>query len=125
MLEMMRAAERLRIATATATNTRAESDAATARMKAQVRDGIAKGSVKIDGDEATLTHAAPDTGEGAPGEQVTMSARRVDGRWKLDALGGVRSQDPAARAQTLHYMRMNAKAQDAVAAQFREGKVKN
>ncbi|HEV2293408.1 MAG TPA: hypothetical protein VGR35_06100 [Tepidisphaeraceae bacterium] len=122
---MMRAAERLRVAIATATNTRAENDAETAKMKARVRDSIAKGLVKIDGDEVTLTHAAPDTGEGAPGEQITMSARRVDGQWKLDVLRGVRSQEPAARAQTIHYMRMNAKAQDAVAAQFREGKVKN
>jgi WD40 repeat protein len=63
--------------------------------------------------------------EGAPIQQVTMHLRRIDGQWKVDLMRAMHLQEPAARAETLKYMRLHAKAQQAVAAKFQEGAVKD
>ncbi|MGB7160992.1 MAG: WD40 repeat domain-containing protein [Tepidisphaeraceae bacterium] len=126
LLESMRAAERLRIAIATATDTRAASDAENTKALAAVGETIARGTVKIDGDAATHTHGPLDGGEDLPDNKaVTMHARRIDGRWRVDMLRSMNLKEPAERAETIQYMRLHAKAQDALATQFREGKVKN
>lgn len=124
MLKSMRAAERLRVAVATATNSRAQSDAEAAESRDEIRQSVAKAKVTIDGDVATLAFEQS-LEEGEVPQEVKAHARRVGGEWKVDALRFANMRSTSDVAETLKYMRLHAKAQDAVAEQFRQGKLKN